>query len=103
MLPEFCHIMTFYFVTGNYVTLLEFHYIIGILFCYQNSITGNISATQGIHGGHRYDRTNMANEYNIFVTITSHYIGICKNKYDCQKKEYFHNYNCEGINMATRC
>ena len=36
--------------------------------------------------GHRYQRTNMAVKFYIFLSVTSHLMDFVENKYDCQTR-----------------
>ena len=39
----------------------------------------------------------------IFVTVTSHVIGICKKKYDCKTRYTLSGHRCERTNMPSKC
>ena len=45
----------------------------------------------------------MAAISKILVTVTQHFVGICKDKYICQRKNVLSDHRYKRTNTATNC
>ena len=86
-----------------YITLLAFHCITGILFCYQNLSNGNMFAKQGINRSHRCESTDVAAKCKMLVT--QYFIDISTGDQVSWNKLYWSKYpdSAQGVQILAQC
>ena len=52
--------------------------------------------------GHRYKRKHTAAKCKVLMIYRKSFIGIFKNKYDCQTRHICKDHRCEGADMAYK-